>query len=295
MTTLGKILVFLVFVAAVAMGGLMAYTYKFAPNWKEAVEDRDQKINVYKAMADQEAESRRKLIEENEKMKRHLDSKSVESNSFIEQYKLEVKQAKSQADTAKDQKDKANMLAAQAVEESKRLQKEVEFMKTVVEAREKSIVKLQEDITRANNEKQAAENIAQTLTNRNVSLLDQIKAKDVMIAELSKKGQASTAIGGAGTPKDASYQNQPPVMMKGQIEKVDDTDKTLVKINIGTDSGLRKDHTLEVYRLAPKAEYLGRLLIVDADVRHAIGKLLRQPGIAPPTLQPGDEVATKLR
>jgi len=70
----------------------------------------------------------------------------------------------------------------------------------------------------------------------------------------------------------------------------------LVKISVGSDAGIRKDQTLEVFRMTPKAEYLGRLLIVDADFRYAIGRLMPQPGVqGAVTLLPGDEVAGKLR
>jgi len=84
--------------------------------------------------------------------------------------------------------------------------------------------------------------------------------------------------------------------VKGVIEEVDKADKKLVKISIGSDAGVRKDHTLEVFRTSPKAEYLGRILIVDADFRFAIGRLMPQPGVTGAvTLMPGDEVAGKLR
>jgi hypothetical protein len=297
MTVLGKILVFLVFIAALAMGGLMAYSYKFAPQWKDAVKERDDKLEVFKAMARQEAESRRKLIEDNEKLKRLLDGKSLEGNAKFIEVEQESKQSKSQLVAAMAQRDEAVLQATRSADESKRLDKELKFTMGVVQEREKSILKLQDEIAKAINDKQAAENIAQTATARLQSLYEQLKAKETIIAELTKKNQPVTpgSSPGGGGPKDASYSNPPAVMVKGQIEKVDTTDKTLVKITIGSDSGLKKDHTLEVYRLAPKAEYLGRLLIVDADFRYAFGKLLRQPGVAPPTLQPGDEVATKLR
>ncbi|HYV34658.1 MAG TPA: hypothetical protein VE988_03075 [Gemmataceae bacterium] len=297
MTVLGKILVFLVFIAALAMGGLMAYTYKFAPNWKEEAQARDEKLKVFQAMAKQEAESRRKLIEDNERMKRLLDGKSLEGNARVAELEQEIKQAKAQLATAMAQREEAVLQASRSLEESKRLDKELKFTDSVVKEREKSVLKLQDEIAKAINDKQAAENIAQTTVNRNQNLMSELRAKDTMIADLMKKNQPANAGGSAvgGGPKDANYSNPPPVMVKGQIEKVDGTDKTLVKITIGSDSGLKKGHTLEVYRLAPKAEYLGRLIIEDADFRYAIGKLLRQPGVAPPTLQPGDEVATKLR
>src|SRR4051812_15467052 len=90
MTTLGKILIFCVFVAALAMGGLMVYVSKATPGWKEIVQDRDDKIKVFEQILKQEVESRKKLIIENERMKQLLDNKSIESSGAVSKLNLEI-------------------------------------------------------------------------------------------------------------------------------------------------------------------------------------------------------------
>src|SRR5262249_21298430 len=104
--------------------------------------------------------------------------------------------------------------------------------------------------------------------------------------------------GPAGTKtasvRDPNYENPPPAYVKGKVEKVL-PGQNLVEINLGSDMGVNKDNTLEVYRMRPRPEYLGRLRIVDAHHRTAIGQMVRTGGAAAPTLREGDEVASTIR
>jgi hypothetical protein len=293
MTTLGKILVFLVFVAALALGGLMVFVSKTSPSWKEAVKERDDYIGVLKANAVAEAASRDKWVKEYEKMKQLLDAQMVEAKAVQARLQIEMDSNAKQVKDAQDQSNQAskNLLSAQA--EAKRLQDENKQLITVIQDREQRIVKLQGELVTSQNDAQAARQDAQNATARSSNLLEQLKEKELTIAKLFKKDQPEKI---TARVTDANYTNPPAVYVKGTIKEVDAKDKKLVVISIGSDNGIRKDQTLEVFRTSPKAEYLGRLLIVDADFRSAVGRLLPAPGSTTTvTLLPGDEVASKLR
>jgi hypothetical protein len=77
------------------------------------------------------------------------------------------------------------------------------------------------------------------------------------------------AVAGADGSGDNTA-NPPPGKLDGVIKKVDES-SGLVTISIGSDAGLAKGHTLEVFRLAP-AKYLGRIRIVDVTATEAVGK-----------------------
>ena len=293
MTTLGKILVFLVFVAALAMGGMMVFVARTTPNWKAAADQRDQAISVYKEMLKQEALSRERLVNENEKLKQLLDGKSVESQGVAQRLKSELTDLAKQIRAAEEQRGKSDMLAKQAQDEAVRLQKELEFTQNVSKDRETTIVKLQTEIVTARNEEQAAKNDVVTMKNRIQSLEAIAKEKDRLLADLSRKGLPTTTGVASTGVRDATYRNPPSVLAKGQVEQIDD--RGLVKISIGSDAGVRKDHTLEVFRLSPKAEFLGWLLVVESDFHFSMGRMLPQPGVAAPALRPGDQVASSLR
>jgi hypothetical protein len=87
--------------------------------------------------------------------------------------------------------------------------------------------------------------------------------------------------------------NPPAVSLKGKVEKIDARDG-LVEISIGADQGLKKNNTLEVYRLSPKAEYLGMLRVVEVSQHKAVGRMIRNTFANRSHVQQGDEVASSL-
>lgn len=82
----------------------------------------------------------------------------------------------------------------------------------------------------------------------------------------------------------------PPGDLRGQIKAVDKDG--LVSVSIGSDAGLQKGHTLEVYRAAPKPLYLGVIEIIEVTPQEAVGR--------PATprfkdqMQTGDQVASRI-
>ncbi len=78
--------------------------------------------------------------------------------------------------------------------------------------------------------------------------------------------------------------------LEGEVRDV--TKEGFISISLGSDQGLLKGHTLEVFRLDPKPQYLGTIVIIDAGPKEAIGKVQNPlPGRA---IQPKDKVATRI-
>jgi hypothetical protein len=48
----------------------------------------------------------------------------------------------------------------------------------------------------------------------------------------------------------------------------------LVAISIGSDAGLLKGHTLQVFRREPKPLYLGTIKLVEVGPHEAVGKIM---------------------
>ena len=46
--------------------------------------------------------------------------------------------------------------------------------------------------------------------------------------------------------------------------EVNEKDTNFVRVSVGTKDGVEKNHTLEVYRLEPRAEYLGALRVLES-------------------------------
>ncbi len=92
-------------------------------------------------------------------------------------------------------------------------------------------------------------------------------------------------------PGAADRKNPPPDGIEGEVEKVDARSQYLT-VNVGTNKGLAKDHTLEVYRLQPKPTYLGTIRILDVRAEQAVALPVGRP-LGP--IQQGDKVASKVQ
>ncbi len=113
------------------------------------------------------------------------------------------------------------------------------------------------------------------------ALTDRCKALEQKIHELEKdveKGKKDDKP--AAPPADAPH-------VEGVVTKAADG---LVEISIGTDAGVAKGMTLEVYRLDPPL-YLGSLRILEVRDKESVGKPVKAP---PKALQPGDHVTNKI-
>src|SRR5262249_2541090 len=128
--------------------------------------------------------------------------------------------------------------------------------------RDDVILKFQGEMDKLTKERVAAEIEAKSLRNRNEQLLRQVEDLTKKLAALR---QASARI----PPR----KNAPPKDLEGIILKVTDD---LVDISIGSDSGLEKGHTLEVYRLKPVPQYIGQIRIVEVRANEAVGKFVEK-------------------
>jgi len=95
------------------------------------------------------------------------------------------------------------------------------------------------------------------------------------------------------TPKQPlPAENRRSETIRGLIEKVD-RDSGLLQLSVGSDSGLGKGETLEVFRLKPAPQYLGMIRSIEVQPRSSIGRRLTAAGRDMP-LQPGDQVASRI-
>lgn len=105
------------------------------------------------------------------------------------------------------------------------------------------------------------------------------------LAELEK------ALAGRGVAEPA--RNPPPEVIEGLVKQVDKKED-LMTISVGSDSGLQKGQTLEVFRVGAKpgeTKYLGTIRIVDVRPTEAVGKAV---GRLSGAVQKGDRVASRI-
>ena len=106
----------------------------------------------------------------------------------------------------------------------------------------------------------------------------------------AKRGMKSPAAAATGTA--ARTARPPPDSVEGLVRQVDPGG--LVEITLGSDAGLLKGHTLEVFRLSSvpeQSKYLGTIRIIDVSATEAVGQPMGR--LAGP-IQVGDHVASRI-
>lgn len=78
--------------------------------------------------------------------------------------------------------------------------------------------------------------------------------------------------------------------IRGTIKEVQDSGKFV--LSMGRDAGLKQGDTLEVFRLKPKPQYLGKIVVVELKADEAIAR--KGDGLFKDTLRAGDEVSTSI-
>jgi len=124
------------------------------------------------------------------------------------------------------------------------------------------------------------QSVGRLIPTGNAATRPKLKEGDLVTSDLTRVEKLKEE-----PPKDLK---KLPAGLKGAIEKIDPKDATLIIISLGSDAGLEKGHTLEVYGFRPDAKHLGSIRIIVVTPRSAIGRRL-----GPDALEVGDEVVSK--
>ena len=164
---------------------------------------------------------------------------------------------------------------------------EVTQLHTDLAGRDQRINALEKDKREFRDRTVSAELSLKSSEERNQTLLAQI---EVLSRDMERLRASGAAPAGAGRP--TIYDKAPPPEDVKGIVKAADAESGLVTISIGSDAGINKGHTLEVYRLKPSPIYVGTMRILDVRPNEAVGKLLANQRRGP--VKVGDEVASEI-
>lgn len=282
MTALGKTLVFVLFVFSLLTGYFVLVNFEKRTIWKAAFDDQKTKYGVSEANV--KAYSTRAIqAEEAAADERKKAADAVEKlKADVAEANRKQAQAKAELDDYKKTKDADDKLRKTSAEETKRRGLEVENMQKAIAQRETRIAELDAQ-SRDFREKFIQTDVALKSTKqREQELLAQNIELNKEVERL-KSGTATASARGSETKK-------PPEDVEGQITEVD-AKAGLVTISIGSDSGLSKGNTLEVYRLQPEPKYLGTIMLLDVRHHQAVGKPVSNQKVQ---IQKGDKVAASV-
>jgi chromosome segregation ATPase len=175
--------------------------------------------------------------------------------------------------------DKADANLAGSQTGNERRQEEVKAMEATLKVRDDRIRDLVDSNNQLRDRAVAAEIESKSLKDRNVLLVAKVE-------EMAKENVKIKA--GINTGVGMTAKNPPPENVEGLITKADSSG--LVRLSIGSDAGLLKGHTLEVFRLSP-AKYLGTVRVIEVTPHEAVAQPVSRPlG----NIQQGDRVASKI-
>lgn len=291
MNTLSKILIFVVFVLTFVVVGFLTHTFAARTNNAFTAEQYKNELDIARKnnaamMATLEAVQNQLTT-----AKADLEAKKQDINLNTAQWTVREAELMTAFKQSEDRAKLTDINFEKALVAQQRLKKEVDELSNVVEDREKRLVALH---TKFKDTQDLAISLDRDLKfsqERNQILIKRVQELEYEISNalVAKSGDTSGAL-----PKDPSASNPPQKFVKGVVERVDSTDKSLVRVSLGTDHGLKVNNTLEVYRLSPTTEYIGQIRIEDAHHHTSVGRLVRTPGVAPRPIREGDVVSSSL-
>lgn len=289
MTVLGKILVFVNLAFSLVTAWFIAMVFVTRTNWHTQYERRLAELQqaqteaaTYKAQVDQvkqeDARQIQALTTENENYKTELaNARTDNANRFT---------AITQKDTTLGA---AGVTATKATEETARLRSEVQKLQVEIADRDKKVGEMEARVKELTERKTLAEIAADSQQQRNKQLLDQVVTLTQEVDKARTRGGATTSSSGYLT--EGATQRPVPADLKARVLDVDSR-SGLITISAGSDSGLGKGHQLEIYRLQPKPEYLGKVQIIAAQAHEAVGRPIS--GLRATSIKRGDEVASNI-
>lgn len=298
MTTLGKILVIINFVFSLLAAALIILVFAKQTNWKDNADKWHKSYDVVYAGAQAYAQDiedfeKRAEVKDTDELKQKLvqipDLAKQVAALTEDRKKLELQvadlQKKYEDEVSRSKTAGATSLGA--TEESKRLNDEVKKLQELAAKREDQIVELQKTTKEAQDRAVGAEINFRTMRDRVQRMGEEIERLAKDNERLKNQGLATTSTAPGGGPAV----KPPPEEVEGLVLQSDP--KTgLVTLSIGSDAGLNKGNTLDVFRLQPKPEYVGMVRIVDSRPHESVARAMMPLRAGP--IQKGDRVGSNI-
>lgn len=282
MTFVGKILVILLMIFSVCFLALTTVTFSTATNWKKETEKQraalaktQQELQTAKASEATAQDEAKKQVDKLTGDIAALNAQIQDLSKRSEQLEREKTDAVTRIETIQQ-----NMVIAQEEAETRR--KEVEQLRGTLAGVEKQANGLKIEQTDLNTTIRELETERGALRSEKRTLLDNVNAYASFLAERNIDFDITRV---------KRLQTLPDV--EGEVTRVDPTNRTL-EISIGSDDGLVRGHTLEIYRTDPSPEYIGKVQILETDPDRAVARVIGQT-YQGKKIREGDRVSSKIR
>jgi hypothetical protein len=280
MTTLGKILVFVNLVFSLLTAGLIVMVYTTRTNWASAYAKQTATVAVVRAEKDAEFKASQDALTAKDTHLQRVTRERQEQTTLLTKAQNDLAAAQQQIAQRQVAESSGDAVKQAQAEELKRRKDEVDKLTTLVTEREQKIHEIDQQMSKLRNEKVEFQIKYESANARNGELLKQIQAKDQELARSREPSRGATTA-------------QPPTPLpenfRGSIKSIQGD---LATITPGSDAGAAVGAQLQVYRLQPRPEYLGTLVIRAVTPHEAVGQL---QGPKKNQVKVNDEVAARLQ
>lgn len=287
MTVLGKILAFLNLAFALTVGGFIVVDFATRTNWHDAYMKLRDEMKVAEANWRTVPETTGKLQTDNKTLLQQRDAARAEIIELQTIKKTQDENHKLALDEAQRRETELQTTLQSSLAEKERYSKENQGLISVLAQRDKRIVELVADVNKFRSAAVSEESARKATQDRLDQQLTRVAELEKEIVKINSKGEGGDVVAIRNRP------NPPTVYVEGKIDAIHPEQSNLVNLNVGSDKGLSKNHTLEVYRISPPT-YLGMIRIVDVTPHTAVGRLERAGTANRTPLRVGDTVASTL-
>jgi hypothetical protein len=282
MTVLGKILAILNLVLSLAVGAFIVMTYVARTNWHAAYVGMQNQVKVsqadalaYKKDMEQARGERAQLQEQLDKQKAAAEKEQQSLTAQINDFGEKLKRAG---------EENAKLVAAHRAYDAdlKRRANEVDYLKKLIGDRDAQLSKKDLQVNQMRALMVEAQINFKAEHERNERLLEE---NERLSKDNRQIRQVSTSPRG-----EASKRNPPPEDIDGRVTAYDSR-SGLLTLNVGSDAGLAKGNTLEIFRTLPEPAYLGTIRIMEVRPNEAVAKPLDRLQSPP---KAGDRVSSNI-
>lgn len=277
MNLVGKIFVVLILVMSVVFSVMVMVVYATHTNWRDVVQNpktgllvKLQKEIAEKAVLD-------------EKLKQ-MESAFVEERKAMRTEASELKTKLATVTTTKEtqgkdledvtQRERKTIATLKVTQDAlDRAEKEVRGLREEILAARKAQIEKSAEVSRLNDQ-----------VNQRIYEFETLKSRGVSMAK--ELTEAKALLRKHNIPLTLEADSATPPIVNGHVTAVREG---LIQVSIGSDSGLRKGHRLEVFR---GSTYLGRVVITTVSPQDAVCQVL--PETKQGAIQTGDNVTTKI-
>lgn len=285
MNTLGKLLVLAILIMSLVFMSFAMLVYSTHRNWRELVtNDKPGKpLGLQRQLAD--------LRNKNNELQGQLETVNKEIADERGAHQKALAELQTTLTALKQEYDKQVAEHAGLVESERQAVAATEAAHKTLEALRGEVTKIRGDILTVQKEKEDEFNRAVKLSddlNQSKAAADLLKKRNVQLTD--QLAQAKAVLESHDLDANQPIDGIPP-KVDGVVLAVGNDG--MIEVSLGTDDGLRKGNTLEVFRNAGTiSKYLGRIQVVRTSPDKAVGKIL--PEFRKGNIQKEDRVATRL-